>query len=92
MALTDGWTEEANGDVTTYLDKDGNEITDWDNSEGYASICLRQNGSHEMLPVIITISGVVGVMGIIVMIYCCCKKSESDSEKNDEFERIKESS
>ena len=31
MALTDGWTEEANGDVTTYLDKDGNEITDWDN-------------------------------------------------------------
>ena len=34
-AETGGWTKEVDGDTTTYYDMNGNEITVWDNFQGY---------------------------------------------------------
>ena len=45
-AQTDGWTKSDDGDTTTYYDKHGNEITNWDSFQGYDENCLQDDVSN----------------------------------------------
>ena len=101
-ASTEGWTKRVNGQNTTYFDKNGKEITDWESFEGHDANCAPHNTdntdasneleiSPEMQDTLLWIMGVVvGIIGCTVVLYLCCKKKESDSEVMEGFVELKE--
>ena len=94
---TEGWTKQHhheslfNDEHITYFDKNGNEITDWESFRGYVANCVLGNPfegiSPEMLELLYWTMGALLAIALVVVLYKCCKKKESDSKGNAKYSK-----